>query len=165
MPTTASKKSKAKPELSLSVQYAVEAEGIPTRPQVRRWVAAALESNAEITVRFVDELEGRQLNRDYRGKDYATNVLSFVYEAEPQSGKIWGDLVICVPVVEREAQEQGKAPRGKTLQAHYAHLVVHGALHLQGYDHENDADAEVMEARESAIVTRLGYPDPYLAPA
>jgi len=142
--------------LSLAVQYAAAGEGIPTRAQVRRWVAAALEQNAEITVRFVDEAEGRELNRDYRQKDYATNVLSFVYEVEP----VQGDLVICVPVVAREAQEQGK-----TLEAHYAHLVVHGALHLQGYDHENDADAEVMEARESAIVTKLGYPDPYPASA
>lgn len=156
MPTTASKKSRAKPELSLSVQYAADGEGIPTRAQVRRWVRAALEQYAEITVRFVDEAEGRELNRDYRGKDYATNVLSFVYEAEP----VQGDLVVCVPVVAREAQEQRK-----TLEAHYAHLVIHGALHLQGYDHENDTDAVVMESRESEIVTKLGYPDPYLAPA
>jgi probable rRNA maturation factor len=156
MPTTASKKSRAKPELSLSVQYAAANEGLPTRAQVRRWVRAALEQDAEMTVRFVDAPEGQQLNRDYRGKDYATNVLSFVYE----TGPIQGDLVICVPVVAREAQEQGKTP-----EAHYAHLVVHGTLHLQGYDHENDGDAVVMEARESEIVTKLGYPDPYLAPA
>jgi len=138
------------------VQYVADGEGIPTRAQVRRWVRAALEQYAEITVRFVDEAEGRELNRDYRGKDYATNVLSFVYEAEP----VQGDLVVCVPVVAREAQEQRK-----TLEAHYAHLVIHGALHLQGYDHENDTDAVVMESRESEIVTKLGYPDPYLAPA
>lgn len=156
MPTTATKKTRAKPELSLAVQYAAAGEGIPTRAQVRRWVKAALEQDAEITVRFVDEREGRELNRDYREKDYATNVLSFVYEAEP----VQGDLVICAPVVAREAQEQGK-----TLEAHYAHLVVHGTLHLQGYDHENDADAQVMEARESEIVTKLGYPDPYLPSA
>ncbi len=153
MPTTASKKTRAKPELALAVQYAVEDEGIPTRAQVRRWVKAALEQNAEITVRFVDAAEGRELNRDYREKDYATNVLSFVYEVEP----VQGDLVICAPVVAREAQEQGK-----TLEAHHAHLVVHGTLHLQGYDHENDTDAQVMETRESEIVTKLGYPDPYL---
>jgi probable rRNA maturation factor len=138
------------------VQYAAANEGLPTRAQVRRWVRAALEQDAEMTVRFVDAPEGQQLNRDYRGKDYATNVLSFVYE----TGPIQGDLVICVPVVAREAQEQGKTP-----EAHYAHLVVHGTLHLQGYDHENDGDAVVMEARESEIVTKLGYPDPYLAPA
>jgi probable rRNA maturation factor len=134
------------------VQYATEAEGLPTRAQVRRWVKAALERYGEITVRFVDEAEGRKLNRDYRGKDYATNVLSFAYETEP----VAGDLVICAPLVLREAREQGKS-----LEAHYAHLVVHGTLHLQGYDHENDADAQVMETRESAVVTRLKYPDPY----
>lgn len=159
MPTTASKKSKAKPELSLSVQYAIDAEGLPTRAQVRRWVSAALEKYAEITVRFVDAEEGRELNRDYRGKDYATNVLSFVYEAEP----VQGDLVICAPVVAREAQARGKDQQGKALEAHYAHLVVHGTLHLQGYDHEDEAEAQAMEARESAIVTRLKYPDPYSA--
>lgn len=156
MPTTASKKTRVKPELSLAVQYATDGEGIPTRPQVRKWVKAALEGTAEITVRFVDEPEGRELNRDFRKKDYATNVLSFVYEAEP----VQGDLVICAPVVAREAREQRK-----TLEAHYAHLVVHGTLHLQGYDHENDAEAQVMEARESEIVIKLGYPDPYLTPA
>lgn len=165
MPTTASKNSRTTPELSLWVQYATESEGLPTRAQVRRWVKAALEGDAEITVRFVDEDEGRALNRDYRGKDYATNVLSFVYETALQAGKIWGDLVVCAPVVAREAREHGKA-----LEAHYAHLIVHGSLHLQGYDHENDADAAAMEARESEVVTRLGYPDPYdggpyLAPA
>jgi probable rRNA maturation factor len=138
------------------VQYAADADELPTRAQVRKWVKAAQEQYVELTVRFVGESEGRELNRDYRGKDYATNVLSFVYEVEP----VQGDLVICAPVVAREAREQGKA-----LQAHYAHLVVHGTLHLQGYDHENDADAQVMEARESEIVTKLGYPDPYLAPA
>jgi probable rRNA maturation factor len=136
------------------VQYATDGEGLPTRHQVRRWVRAALERYAEITVRFVGEEEGRVLNRDYRGKDYATNVLSFVYEAEP----VTGDLVICVPVAAREAREQGKS-----LEAHYAHLVAHGTLHLQGYDHEDDADAQVMENRETQIVTELGYPDPYQA--
>ena len=156
---TASRKSKAKPELSLSVQYATDKEGLPTRAQVRRWVGAALEKYAEITVRFVDEAEGRELNRDYRGKDYATNVLSFIYETEP----VQGDLVICAPVVAREAQARGKGQQGKALEAHYAHLVVHGTLHLQGYDHEDDAEAQVMEARESEIVTKLKYPDPYIA--
>lgn len=164
MPTTASKKSRATPELSLSVQYAAAAEGLPTRAQVRRWVKAALEKDAEITVRFVDEAEGRALNRDYRGKDYATNVLSFVYESGvDKNGPVQGDMVICVPVVAREARQRNKEQRDKTLEAHYAHLVVHGTLHLQAYDHENDADAAVMEARESAIVTKLGYPDPYIA--
>ncbi|MBI5750552.1 MAG: rRNA maturation RNase YbeY [Hydrogenophilales bacterium] len=162
MPTNATKKTKpsrgeaclarTKPKLSLAVQYAVEAAGLPTRAQVRKWVKAALASNAEITVRFVDEIEGRSLNRDYRGKDYATNVLSFIYSGAP----VLGDLVICAPVVAREAQDQGKM-----IEAHYAHLIVHGALHLQGFEHEVEAEAEAMEARETEIVIKLGYPDPY----
>ncbi|MDP1682810.1 MAG: rRNA maturation RNase YbeY [Burkholderiales bacterium] len=162
MPTNATKKTKlsrgeaclarAVPKLSLAVQYAVEVAGLPTRAQVRKWVKATLAVDAEITVRFVGEEEGRSLNRDYRGKDYATNVLSFIYSSTP----VQGDLVICTPVVEREAQDQGK-----TIDAHYAHLIVHGALHLQGFDHEVEAEAEVMEARETEIVIKLGYPDPY----
>jgi probable rRNA maturation factor len=103
-------------------------------------------------VRFVGEAEGQALNRDYRGKDYATNVLSFVYECEP----VCGDLVLCAPVVAREAQQQNK-----TMEAHYAHLLVHGALHLQGFDHETAKQARRMEAREREIVTQLGYTDPY----
>ena len=140
------------PKLSLAVQYAVEAAGLPTRAQVRKWVKAALASDAEITVRFVDEEEGRSLNHDYRSKDYATNVLSFIYSSTP----VQGDLVICAPVVAREAQDQGKV-----IDAHYAHLIVHGALHLQGFDHEIEAEAEKMEAHETEIVIKLGYPDPY----
>jgi probable rRNA maturation factor len=130
----------------------VEAAGLPTRAQVRKWVKAALASDAEVTVRFVDADEGRSLNRDYRGKDYATNVLSFIYFSTP----VQGDLVICAPVVAREAQEQGKM-----IEAHYAHLIVHGTLHLQGFEHEVEAEAEVMEACETEIVIKLGYPDPY----
>lgn len=157
MPTSASTKKTATPKLALAVQYAAGTlEGLPTRPQVRRWVRAALprksETDAEITVRFVAAEEGQALNRDYRGKDYATNVLSFVYASEPVSG----DLVICAPVVAREAREQNK-----TLAAHYAHLLVHGVLHLQGFDHETAKEARIMEAREREIVTRLGYTDPY----
>lgn len=162
MPTNATKKTKVSRgeaclartplKLSLAVQYAVEAAGLPTRAQVRKWVKAALAVDAEITVRFVDEIEGRSLNRDYRGKDYATNVLSFIYSSAP----VQGDLVICAPVVAREAQEQGK-----TIEAHYAHLIVHGTLHLQGFDHEVEAEAQVMEARETEIVIKLGYPGPY----
>lgn len=162
MPTNATKKTKPSrgeaclartpPKLSLAVQYAVEAAGLPARAQVRKWVKAALALDAEITVRFVDEIEGRSLNRDYRGKDYATNVLSFIYSSAP----VQGDLVICAPVVAREAQEQGK-----TIEAHYAHLIVHGTLHLQGFDHESEAEAEMMEARETEIVIKLGYPGPY----
>ena len=142
------------PELRLSVQYPGGKDGAPTRPQVRRWVRAACSRPAELTVRFVGTDEGQTLNRDYRGKDYATNVLSFPYE----SGElICGDLVLCLPVVEREAREQGKPP-----EAHYAHMVVHGMLHLQGYDHETGRhEAECMEALERKILADLGYPDPY----
>ncbi len=142
------------PELSLSIQYPGGKAVAPTRPQLRRWVRAACTKPAEVTVRFVGAEEGQQLNRDYRGKDYATNVLSFPYES---GDRICGDLVLCLPVVEREAKEQGKAP-----EAHFAHMVVHGMLHLQGYDHETGKDdAERMEAVEREILADLGYPDPY----
>ena len=153
MPTSATKKT-TKPKLTLAVQYASAASGLPTRPQIRRWVKAALiAENAEITVRLVDAEEGRALNRDYRNKDYATNVLSFGYESSP----LRGDLLLCAPVVAHEALEQHKTPI-----AHYAHLIVHGTLHLQGFDHETLAQARVMEAREREIVMGLGYPDPYV---
>ena len=142
------------PELRLSVQYPGGKDGAPTRPQVRRWVRAACSRPAELTVRFVGAEEGRALDRDYRGKDYATNVLSFPYES---GDLICGDLVLCLPVLEREAQEQGKS-----LEAHSAHLIVHGMLHLQGYDHETGHDdAAHMEAIEREIMGALGYPDPY----
>ena len=153
MPTSVSRrKTAAAPKLALAVQYALAAEGLPTRAQVRRWVKAALLRDAQITVRFVDTEEGQALNRDYRGKNSATNVLSFIYESVP----VVGDLVVCVPVVMDEAQTQHKSAA-----AHFAHLVVHGALHLQGFDHETEADAQVMEARETEIVIRLGYAAPY----
>ena len=142
------------PRLSLSVQRAMRATDAPSRTQIIQFARAALERDAEITIRIVNEAEGRQLNHDYRHKDYATNVLSFVYETAPV---VLGDLVLCAPVVTREAQEQDKSAI-----AHYAHLIVHGVLHLQGYDHENDADAAVMEAREIEIVTGLGFANPYL---
>ena len=143
----------ATPALSLSVQYASNAQELPTRAQVRRWARAALEGAAAVTVRFVDAIEGRALNAEFRGKDYATNVLTFVYDDEhPRAG----DIVLCAPVVRREADAQRKA-----LADHYAHLVVHGMLHLQGHDHERAADAAAMEAREVAILSRLGLPDPY----
>jgi len=151
MPMNDAKKNAAK--LSLSVQYAVQPDGAPTRPQFRRWAQAALEGDAQVTLRLVDEEEGRALNRDYRGKDYATNVLTFVYDDLPHTA---GDIALCPAVVEREAREQGK-----TLEAHYAHLTVHGILHLQGYDHENDDEARAMEDRETQTVMKLGYPDPY----
>jgi probable rRNA maturation factor len=142
------------PELNLSIQYPGGKDRAPTRPQVRRWVRAACARPAAVTVRFVGADEGRQLNLTYRGKDYATNVLSFPYECGAQ---IAGDLVLCLPVVEREATEQGKP-----LEAHFAHMVVHGMLHLQGYDHETGADdAERMESIEQKILGTLGYPDPY----
>lgn len=147
--------------LDLSVQYACNREGVPSRIDFRRWLRAAEPGAARITVRIVDEDEGRELNRDYRGKDYATNVLTFAYdEGEdmplPEGLPLMGDLVLCRQVVEREAAEQGKA-----LEAHYAHLSVHGMLHLQGFDHIEDAEAEEMEAREREILAGLGYPDPY----
>ena len=142
------------PELSLAVQYPGGKDKAPTRPQVRRWVRAACATQAEVTVRFVGGAEGRSLNRDYRRKDYATNVLSFPYEANE---RVCGDLVLCLPVVQREAREQGKP-----LEAHFAHLIVHGMLHLQGYDHESGQDdADRMEAAERDILKALGYPDPY----
>jgi len=144
--------------LNLSVQYACNKAGLPLRPQIRGWARAALNvegmRGGQITVRFVDAEEGQSLNHEYRGKDYATNVLSFPYEVEPV---VCGDLVICVPVVEREAAEQGKSA-----EAHFAHLIVHGILHLQGHDHEaGRKQARVMEDHERAILAALGYADPY----
>jgi probable rRNA maturation factor len=142
------------PELNLSVQYPAGSDGAPTRPQIRRWVRAACAVPAEVTVRLVDEDEGRDLNRDYRGKDYATNVLSFPYDS---GARVCGDLVLCKWVVECEARDQQKP-----LEAHYAHLIVHGMLHLQGHDHETGRDdAEQMEALEREILKTLGYLDPY----
>lgn len=149
----------AKHELSLSlcVQYGCKDEQLPTRAQVRRWVRAAQEQPLQATVRFVDTDEAQALNRSYRGKDCATNVLSFVYASAPVVPVTLGDLVICLPVVVREAGEQGKP-----LLAHLAHLVVHGMLHLQGYDHETGKqDAARMEAREREVLARFDVPDPY----
>ena len=143
-----------KPTLQLSLQMpdGRHREHLP-RHKVARWVRAALESPAEIAVRIVDEDEGRALNRDYRGKDYATNVLTFDYAREPVVG---ADLVLCAPVVEREAREQRR-----TLEAHYAHLLVHGTLHAQGWEHERQREAEAMEARETELLAALGFADPY----
>ena len=146
-------KAASRPRLSLSVQYASSAQNLPMRPQLRRWAHAALLADAAVTVRFVEAIEGRALNVEFRGKDYPTNVLTFVYDdKQPRAG----DIVLCAPVVRKEADAQGKG-----LAAHYAHLVVHGMLHLQGFDHEHAGDAAVMEARETAILARLGLPDPY----
>jgi probable rRNA maturation factor len=148
-------KHKASKRLDLSVQYAGGRAGLPVRADFRRWARAALAGSGQVTIRLVGADEGRALNREYRGKDQATNVLSFPYESEPA---VIGDLVICPAVVAHEAAEQGKP-----LSAHYAHLTVHGMLHLQGHDHESDAEAEAMEAEETRILAALGYPDPYAA--
>jgi probable rRNA maturation factor len=143
----------ARPRLRLAVQYAVSARGLPTPALLRRWARAALERDAVLALRLVGAAEGRRLNAQYRGKDYATNVLTFVYD---DTNPLSGDLVLCMPVVRREAREQGK-----TLARHCAHLVVHGMLHLQGYDHDRDRTARRMEARETALLATMGIPDPY----
>jgi probable rRNA maturation factor len=143
------------PRLDIAMQYACEAEELPSAAQFGKWARAALRIDTEVTLRIVDEEEGRALNRDYRGKDYATNVLTFPLTEEPH---LMGDIILCAPVVAAEALAQHKP-----LHAHYAHLTVHGILHLHGYDHETEAEAELMESIETAIVTKLGYPDPYLS--
>lgn len=139
--------------MRLTVQYAAGSRrGLPARRSLERWARAAIArpARAAIGIRFVGAAEGRRLNRTYRGRDYATNVLTFAYTNES------GDIVLCASVVAREAREQRKA-----LRAHYAHLVVHGVLHAQGWDHERPAEARRMESRERAILGRLGYADPY----
>lgn len=142
------------PELSLSLQFADPSHRLLLpRHKVMRWIRAALEAPAEITVRVVGADEGRTLNRDYRQKDYATNVLTFDYSHEPV---VVADLVLCAPVVAAEAQQMGLA-----VQDHYAHLLVHGTLHAQGYEHEQDDEAACMEARETALMLQLGLADPY----
>ena len=147
------------PELSLSLQFArfddvAAHRAVLPRHKVARWVRHALALPAEITVRIVDAEEGQALNRDYRHKDYATNVLTFDYTQEPV---VTADLVLCAPVVAREAAEQNKS-----LEEHYAHLLVHGALHAQGWDHEtSEEDANEMEAYETEIMVGLGFADPY----
>jgi probable rRNA maturation factor len=145
-----------RPLLTLSLQ---QPDGrhrhVLRRGKIARWIRAALDTPAQITVRIVDESEGRRLNRDFRAKDHATNVLTFDYQREPL---LVADLVLCAPVVAREAREQGKA-----LDAHYAHLLVHGTLHAQGWDHQRAAAASAMEAREGELLKALGYADPYCA--
>jgi probable rRNA maturation factor len=160
------------PRLTLSLQFARdplarEHRAALPRTQVARWLKAALQRPAALNVRIVGQAEGRALNHSYRGKDYATNVLTFEYgDAMPGP---WGqeedplleaDIVLCAPVVAAEA-----AAQGKPLQAHYAHLLVHGALHAQGFDHEHARDARVMEALEVRILTGLGFLNPYDPPA
>ncbi|MGB3391894.1 MAG: rRNA maturation RNase YbeY [Stenotrophomonas sp.] len=149
--------------VSLAVGYAVPRAGLPAPASFRRWVEAALRGarrrkDAELSIRIIDAEEGRALNRDYRGKDHATNVLSFPAELPPGVPlPLIGDLAICAPVVQREAAEQGKR-----LRDHWAHLTIHGVLHLLGYDHMEEAEAEAMEALETRILAGLGIPDPYL---
>ena len=151
-----------RPDLNLSLQFALGQANEATaqhraalpRHGVARWVRHALASDADITVRIVDAEEARALNRDYRQKDYATNVLTFDYATTP---RVLADLVLCAPVVAAEAQAQGKP-----LQDHYAHLLVHGTLHAQGWDHETSPqDADAMEAHEVEVLARLGFPNPY----
>jgi probable rRNA maturation factor len=141
------------PSLLLSVQGRSRFPGLPARSTLARWVAATLEADAEITLRFVGSVEGRRLNRDFRGRDHATNVLTFDYARAPL---VQADIVLCLPVIRSEARAQRKP-----LRAHLAHLVVHGALHAQGYGHERAAQARTMEAREVAVLAALGIGDPY----
>lgn len=147
--------------IELDLQVASEAGNLPAEADFQAWCAIALRqrsADSELTIRLVDEEEGHELNRTWRGKDYATNVLSFPADVPDELLDIplLGDLVICVPVVEREAVEQGKTP-----EAHWAHLVIHGCLHLLGYDHIEDEEAEEMEALERLLLAELGHPDPY----
>ena len=149
-------------EHQVHVSYGVARSGVPSAASFREWANAALAGakrrrQAELSIRIVDAAEGRELNRDFRGKDYATNVLSFPAELPPGVQlPLIGDLAICAPVVAREAAEQGKPPRH-----HWAHMTVHGVLHLLGYDHIVDAEAEAMESLETRILAKLGIPDPY----
>lgn len=147
--------------IELDLQNACTAGGLPTAEDFQLWCETALaarQGDSELTIRLVDEAEGRELNHTWRGKDYATNVLSFPADVPEEFLDIplLGDLVICAQVVAREAQEQGKAPM-----AHWAHLVIHGCLHLLGYDHIEDDEAEEMEGLERVLLAKLGYPDPY----
>ena len=142
------------PHLKLAVQYASNDLNLPIKSQFRKWAKAAIRVDTEVTIRIVDEVEGRELNNTYRGKNYATNVLTFPLAEEPH---LIGDIIICAPVTASEALQQNKS-----LVAHYVHLTVHGILHLHGYDHEIEAQADLMESIETAIVTKLGYANPYL---
>ena len=147
--------------LSLSIQYPdTRLKEVASRQQIRRWVRAALRQPAALTIRFVNEAEGRTINRDFRQKDYATNVLTFAYDAPPhETGKeavAEADIVLCTDVIVSEAKAQKK-----TVKAHLAHLIIHGTLHAQGDDHEAEDEAEAMEALETAILSRFGIADPY----
>lgn len=145
----------------IDIESNSQSQQIPHLLDIESWISAALQSqdfeDAEVSVYIVDEDEGQELNSQYRGKDYPTNVLSFPADIAEEVGiPLLGDLVVCAPVVEREAQEQNKA-----LAAHWAHMLVHGTLHLVGFDHIDDNQAEIMEALETQIITGLGYPAPY----
>ena len=148
----------ALPRLRMALQVASRSRTVPDARRFRRWAAAALAKPADLTLRVVDRPEGERLNAGFRDGDHATNVLTFVYGRN--AGRLEGDIVLCAPVVRAEAREQGKP-----LDAHYAHLTVHGVLHLQGWDHGRDRDAQEMEARETAILRGLGFADPYLPAA
>ena len=142
------------PQVKLSVQIASELANLPTKAQFKKWAKAALRVDTEVTIRIVDEAEGCALNSTYRGKDYATNVLTFPLTETPH---LMGDIIICAPVVVAEA-----AAQKKSIEAHFAHLTVHGVLHLHGYDHETEPQAELMESLEVTILQKLGYANPYL---
>lgn len=164
MPTSATRRAtrteaaRAAPRLALSLQVEPAAGEVPAdRAQLRRWALAALATDATLTLRFVGTREGRALNAGFRGRDYATNVLTFAYDESPApDAPVQADIVICMPVVVREARAQKK-----TVRDHLAHLVVHGVLHAQGLDHEDDDEAREMEARETAVLARFRIADPY----
>jgi len=151
-----------KNKLTLSVQYPdARLKEVITRPAIRKWIQAALFAPAELTIRFVDADEGRELNKQYRGKDYATNVLTFAYnegEELDEDAPTRADIILCTDVLEKEAAEQKKS-----VEEHTAHLIVHGVLHAQGYDHEDDEEAAEMEGIETELLAELGYADPYAA--
>ena len=142
------------PQIKLSLQIASALANIPAKAQFKKWAKATLRVDTEVTIRIVDEAEGRALNSIYRGKDYATNVLTFPLTEEPY---LMGDIVLCAPIMAAEATAQHK-----TLEAHFAHLTVHGVLHLHGYDHETEPQAELMEGLEISILAKLGYANPYV---
>jgi probable rRNA maturation factor len=149
-----------KNKLTLSVQYPdARLKEVITRAAIRKWIQAALFAPAELTIRFVDAAEGRELNKQYRGKDYATNVLTFAYnegEELDEDAPTQADIILCTDVLEKEAAEQKKS-----VEEHTAHLIVHGVLHAQGYDHEDDEEAAEMEGIETELLAELGYADPY----
>ena len=142
------------PQIKLSVQIASELANIPTKAQFKKWAKTALRVDTEVTIRIVDAQEALALNSTYRGKDYATNVLTFPITEVPH---LMGDIVLCAPIVAAEAIAQHK-----TIEAHFAHLTVHGILHLHGYDHETEPQAELMEGLEISILAKLGYANPYV---